>query len=230
MKSSIITKLWLIGITVGSFSVLTVNAAFAHGGREVGQYEINVGFMDEPAYEGRLNGVDLRIEMAETGAPVEGLDQTLQVEVTHISSGGSKTLDLQPVAAEPGRYTAALIPTAPGEFRFRFLGTIGEMTIDEVFESGPDHFAAIESSAALQIPHQLPEMREVGAAVRGTMDSATQAQDSAATATGLAVAGLVLGAIGAVAGVSSLVMTRKRIVTQPAQSELAMAEKPSPVS
>jgi len=227
MKLPIIIKLWLIGITVSSFSLLTVNAAFAHGGREVGQYEINVGFMDEPAYEGRLNGVDLRIEIAATGAPAEGLEHTLQVEVTHLPSGGSKTLELQPVKDEPGRYTAELIPTAPGEFRFRFFGTIEGMAIDEVFESGPDQFAAIESSAALQIPEQVPEMREVGAAVRGTMDSATQAQDSAAMATGLAVAGLVLGAIGAGAGLSSLVMTRKRDVTQSTQPELARAEKPS---
>jgi hypothetical protein len=227
MTSSIIIKLWLIGIMVITTSLLMTQAVSAHGGREVGPYEFNVGFMDEPAYEGRLNGVDLRIELAESGTPVEGVHKSLQVEVTHISSEGSKTLELQPVKGEPGRYTADLIPTAPGEFRFRFFGTIEDMAIDEAFESGPDHFAAIESSAALQIPHQLPEMREVGAAARGSMDTAVQAQDGAATATGLAIAGLLLGAIGAVAGVGALVMTRKRDKTQPTRTGLPTAEKPS---
>ena len=81
MKSSFLIKLSLIGVVVVALSFLITEVVSAHGGREVGEYEINVGFMDEPAYEGRLNSVDLRIEMAETGAPVEGLGQTLQVEV-----------------------------------------------------------------------------------------------------------------------------------------------------
>jgi plastocyanin len=36
-------------------------AASAHEGREVGEFELTVGFLSEPAYEGEPNGVSLRI-------------------------------------------------------------------------------------------------------------------------------------------------------------------------
>ncbi len=44
----------------------------AHGGREVGEYELTVGFFVEPAYEGEKNGVDLRVVTGDE-EPVEGV-------------------------------------------------------------------------------------------------------------------------------------------------------------
>ncbi|MFQ5613432.1 MAG: hypothetical protein ACE5H9_15000 [Anaerolineae bacterium] len=203
-------RLSFIGAAIAALSLLASNAAFAHGGRKVGPYELNVGFLVEPAYEGLMNGVELRVDNEETGQPVEGLQETLQVEVTHIASGFSKTMDLEPSVGKPGHYTAGLIPTAPGEYRFRFFGTIEGTEIDEVFEPGPDNYALVESSKGLQIPEQLLEMREVGSAVRGAIDMAEQAQDSAATANILGIAGVVLGAIGTATGLGAVVMARRR--------------------
>ena len=50
---------------------------------------------------------------APAGIPVEGLAETLQVEVTHVPSGASRIMDLRAVFQAPGDYTADLIPTAP---------------------------------------------------------------------------------------------------------------------
>ncbi len=230
MKFSLMIKLSLIGLAFAALNFLTADPTSAHGGRRVGKYELNVGFVAEPAYEGLMNGVDLRVEIAETEEPVAGVDQTLQVEVTHIASGVSKTLDLQPVKGEPGRYTADLIPTAPGEYRFRFFGAIEGLAVDEAFESGHDQFSAVESAKDLQIPEQQLELREVGSALRGSMDSTAQAQNSAAAATALASAGLALGAIGVLAGVGALVINRKRAPSQPAQKELPQVEEHQPAS
>ncbi len=149
--------------------------------------------------------------------PVEGLENTLQVEVTHVSSGTSKTLKLRPILNDPGHYTADLIPTAPGQYRFRFFGTVEGREVNESFESGPGRFDDVQSAAELQFPEKLPSVREIAGVVRGAssvaeqaQDTALQARDSAGSASNLAIAGLILGAIGLISGVSSLVVTRRR--------------------
>ena len=148
------------------------------------------------------------------GIPVEGLESTLAVEVTHVSSGIMRQMALEPVRADAGHYTAYFIPTATGQYIFRFVGSIEGQTIDETFESGPGRSADIEPATALQFPESAASAREIEAAVRGALDSAQQAQDaalnveatastaqgSAATATTLAIAGIVVGAVGIVVG------------------------------
>jgi plastocyanin len=151
-------------------------------------------------------------------APVEGLESTLQVEVTHIPTGVSKTLPLRSVFGEPGHYAADLIPTAPGQYRFRFFGTVEGMNIDETFESGPDTFDNVEEAKALQFPEPVPAVREIEGAVRGTQATAQEAQDAASSASStassastLAIIGIVLGVVGIVSGIGGLAVgLRKR--------------------
>ena len=184
--------------------------AQAHEGREVGPYLFVVGFRDEPALEGFLNGIDLQVEVATSGEAVEGLQDSLQVELLYVPSGDSKVFDLEPIFEAPGHYTADFIPTAPGEYRLRFFGTIDELAVDETFESGHDTFSDVETAQEMQFPNPVPQAREFESAVRGAQQAAGEAQDSAATATLLAAAALVLGFVGAVAGLVALVTVRRR--------------------
>ena len=129
-------------------------------------------------------------------------------------------LRLRTLYREPGRYTADLIPTAPGHYRFRFFGSMAETAVNETFDSraGGGQFDDVESSADLQFPERLPAMREMQSAVRGTQQTAQQAQDAALAAqAGLtsiqtfAIVGAVLGALGLVTGVGAVVVaSRKR--------------------
>jgi hypothetical protein len=141
---------------------------------------------------------------------VEGLEATLQVEVTHIPTGVSKVMPLRSVFGEPGHYAADLIPTAPGQYRFRFFGTIEGMDVDEAFESGPDTFSNIESSQELQFPEPLPAVREIEGAVRGTQATAQEAQDSASSASTLGMVGIMLGAAGIMFGIGGVVLSMRR--------------------
>ena len=91
---------------------------------------------------------------------------------------------------------------------------------NETFDSraGGGQFDDVESSADLQFPERLPAMREMQSAVRGTQQTAQQAQDTALAAhAGLtsaqtfALVGAVLGALGLVMGVgATVVAARKR--------------------
>jgi hypothetical protein len=209
---------WLVAVLVTIGNLMT-SPASGHERREVGPYHFIVGFLVEPAFEGLKNGVDLRVLEAATEAPLEGLQDTLQVEVTHVPSAASKTLQLRTIYRDPGHYTADLIPTAPGQYRFRFLGSIKELAIQETFDSksGGGQFDDIASSVDLQFPERLPEIREIANAVRGTQQSAQQAQhialkvqESGASTRYLALVGVALGVLGAATGISALVVVSRK--------------------
>src|SRR5215510_5040233 len=203
-------RVWCVVALITIVSLGTT--AYGHARREVGPYRFVVGFLVEPADEGLKNGVDLRVLQTDTEAPLEGLQETLQVEVTHVPSMVGKVLKLRALYRDPGHYTADLIPTAPGQYRFRFFGTIQDMTVQETFDSksGGGQFDDVESSLDLQFPVRLPEIREIANAVRGTQQTTQQAQDAALTAqAGLtatrtfAIVGAVLGALGLATGVGA---------------------------
>ena len=142
--------------------------------------------------------------------PVEGLEGSIQVEVTHVSTGASRVQDLLAVFGEPGHYVAVMIPTAAGVYEFRVFGNIEGMPVDETFVSrgGGGGFDDIRSSADLQFPEQLPELREIESGVRGALDTAQQAQDAALTAqedsgNALSIVALIVGIVGvAIAGIT----------------------------
>lgn len=102
-------------------------------------------------------------------APVEGLQETLQVEITHVSSASCRVLELRAVLDDPGHYAADLIPTVSGVYEFRVFGTIEGTEVDETFVSkgGGGSFDDVRVSAAIQFPVQLPETRELESAVQG---------------------------------------------------------------
>jgi hypothetical protein len=216
-------RLWLVVLAAAALLLLNTTAALAHERRMVGPYEFVVGFSVEPAFEGQKNGVDLRVRIpgaAEGDAPtqIEGVNETLEVEVTHVASGVSQVMRLRAIFNDPGHYTNDWIPTAAGPYRFRFFGTVEDLAVDETFESGPETFGSVEAADTLYFPEALPQLREVEGAVRGAQETAaeaantaTEAQEGIGTATTLAVVGIVLGLVGTAAGIGALVTARRRV-------------------
>jgi hypothetical protein len=199
---------------------LTARSVLAHERRDVGPYQFVVGFLTEPTFEGIKNGVDLRVLETETQKPVEGLERMLQVELTYVPSRSTKVLRLRTIYRDPGHYAADLIPSAPGHYRFRFFGNVAGTAVNATFESraGGGQFDDVESSADIQFPERLPALREIQSAVRGTQQTAQQAQDVALAAQAgltsaqtVAIVGAVLGALGLAMGGGAVVMAfRKR--------------------
>ena len=195
----------LVALTV-AFAVSGV--AEAHERREVAGYSFVVGFEVEPALEGETNAVLLRV--SQDDEPVEGLAETLQVEVTHVDRDTSRVFPLQASFGEPGTYLADLIPTATGQYRFRFFGTIEGTEIDEVFESGDDTFSNIESSQELQFPQALAAPADVQGVAEGAQAAAFDAEDQAASAQTMATAALAVGALGVIVGGAGVALALRR--------------------
>ena len=220
-------------VAIAAVLSLTVGTVFAHEGRQVGDYNINVGWIVEPAYEGFPNGVEVRvIKVGESGGDdhhgdstaaaddhhgdsgaVEGLQNTLQVEVVYVSTGASRVVTLSADPDQPGRYTADLIPSAPGVYELRVFGAIKGMLVDETFAShgGGGDFDDIQSPASLQFPEELPSAREMESAVRGAINTAEEARTAAEEGSGvLPIMALALGATGMVLGIVGLVVGLRR--------------------
>jgi hypothetical protein len=180
--------------------------ASAHESRDIvnGKYHLVVGFLDEPAYTGFKNSLDLRVtdptkptpaagETATNG--IEGLESTLQVEI--IYGDQKKTLPLEPRFRTPGAYNAWVIPMAAGDYTFHIFGTINGDAVDENFTSSPEGFSAVEDATTIQFPQQ----------------SASTAT-AAGTIGGGAGIGNILGgfAAGLAAGAAGLWLIRRRVM------------------
>ena len=209
-RLSATTVLWPV---VGALllALAAARVVHAHESRMVGPYQFVVGFANEPAFEGQANGVQLRVSRpdGQEAEPVEGLEQTLQVEVTHVESGIADVMALRAVFGDPGHYTNDWIPSAPGQYRFRFIGDVEDLAVDEIFESGPDTFNSVEPADELYFPEPVPAARELEGGVRGAQSAADEALGAALdvqaqlstlrtlalAAIGLAVAAIVVGAV-----------------------------------
>ena len=142
-----------------SSQLVASQTAYAHERRTVGPYQFVVGFLNEPAFAGSLNGVDLAVTDTRVTPPknVEGIEKTLAVEVF---SGGLSTSFKPELAArfgQPGHYAAYFEPTRVGAYRFLLKGKIESQDVNETFESGPGRFGDAEDPAAIQYPAKVPE-------------------------------------------------------------------------
>ena len=235
---------------------LSLGTALAHEPREIEDYNLVVGFLNEPAFEGLMNGVYVHVtKVAEHGhgeepadaksededesheteegehghgeeltTGVTGLENTRQVEVTHVPSGATRLMRLHAFSGDPGHYKSDFIPTSTGQFVFHLIGTIEGKQIDERFESGVGTFDDVQPATAIQFPESAASTRELESAVRGALESAQQAQDTAlaaestadgaqsgtSTATTLAIVGMAMGATGIVVGVIGMVAALRR--------------------
>ena len=146
-------QLVLLGVA-GLLALVTLAiplAASAHETRTVADdYEFVVGFVNEPAIAGEVNGIWLSVTSGDE--PVEGLAGTLEAQVLY----GEQTRDatLTPSFDEPGVYTSTFIPTAEGDYTFRFFGQIDGVEIDESFTSSPEGFDSVAPRSEYEFPSE----------------------------------------------------------------------------
>ena len=189
-------------------ALLAPGTATAHEQRDLagGKYQAVVGFIDEPAYNGQLNGLSLAVtdktQKTPDGKdkPVEGLEQTLKAQV--LAQGKTMDLTLRARFGQPGNYAAYFEPTVAGQYIFRVYGQIEGQNIDERFESGPGRFNDVEAIAPLQFPEK------VGTAPADLQTRLDAAQSRANIALVVGIVGAALGLLGL--GAAAMTLARRR--------------------
>lgn len=121
----------LLLIIPGFFGV-----AFAHTVDSIGEYRLEIGWMNEPVVSGETNGIELFVSPLEPELPLEeqefkngvaGLHKFLKMQL--ILKDEKITLPLSPDHNIPGKYYAYVNPTVAGFYQTNILGTIGNTTV-----------------------------------------------------------------------------------------------------
>lgn len=190
---------------------LLPGVASAHERRVVaGKYQFVVGFLQEPAVQGQLNGVDLRVTNIETNQPVIGLEKTLKVRV-RAGGGPEKEFDLQPRFNMPGAYAAYFIPSRAGGYVFTFVGTIDGQQVNESFQSGHGRFDDVAPLDEVTFPPvRTLDPTQVDQTVLGLQRRVSDLEAAGGRLTALAAAGVVLGLVGTGLGLAGLIGRGRR--------------------
>ena len=135
----------IVGLIVLGFGFSSV---YAHTTIEVGPYEIEVGWQDEPPVVGILNAIT--IEIREPG-DVEGVSMAItnafkNLQASVVSGGASKILDIN-TDPRPGHYYAKIIPTKTGSLELKLEGEINGVKINDVIP-----IEDVESTSVLDFP------------------------------------------------------------------------------
>ena len=135
----------IAGLVIFGFSFPFV---YAHTTIEVGPYEIEVGWQDEPPVVGILNAIT--IDIREPGN-VEGVSMGItnafrNLDATIVSGGASKVLDIN-TDPRPGHYYAKIIPTKTGSLEIKLQGEINGIEINEIIP-----VEDVESTSVLDFP------------------------------------------------------------------------------
>lgn len=110
--------------------------AFGHTVDSVGEYRLEIGWMNEPVVSGETNGIELFVSPLESGLEpenqvfqdgVSGLKKTLKMQL--ILKDQKITLPLVEDHDIPGKYYAFVNPTVAGFYQANILGNIGETTV-----------------------------------------------------------------------------------------------------
>jgi hypothetical protein len=183
-------------LVVATSCIAFAGSAAAHERRAVGPYELVVGWLDEPAYVGSVNSLDLRVtDTRVTPAKnVEGLEKTLTVDV---QAGGLAPFALRvtPRFGAAGAYNGYVLPTATGTYIFTIKGKIESLDINEKFESGPGRFGDIESTHALQYPNKIPVADDLSGRLADLQSGIDQTRLLSAAAVLIGIAALAVAVI-----------------------------------
>lgn len=120
-----------IALAVVLLALTRVAPTAADDQRAVGRYRITAGFERSPVYPQESNALVIHVTDA-TGAPVEGLEQTLRLRIG-VPNQVTETWNLQPAAGRAGVYLVRLALPRAGDYFMDLFGVIGDQPVNERF-------------------------------------------------------------------------------------------------
>ena len=204
----------LAGLIVLGFSI---PFAYAHTTIEVGPYQIEVGWQDEPPVVGILNAIT--IDIREPG-DVEGVSMGItsafkNLQASVVSGGASKVLDIN-TDPRPGHYYAKIIPTKIGSLEIKLQGEINGgkinniIPVEDVESTSVLDFPATSGSSSGQVvalTNAVTSLQKDVSSIKsqvGGIDTSSGNFD-AETAYNFGVFGISLGAAGVILAIIAMV-------------------------
>ena len=149
-------SLFVACLVAGIAALLVFQTASAHTTIHIGEYDVEIGWVDEPSIVGQRNAIVVNVE--NTTAPDAEVDvSNLTVSVTY--GGQTKALELEPLSEDTtNQYIAPILPTVAGQYTVQLRGQLDSTDISEDVQ--PEEVAA---SDELAFPSQTaPETQNSG--------------------------------------------------------------------
>ncbi len=151
MEIALKSRIFIVASALAAAALLySYGPAVAHTTVHVGNYDVEVGWADEPPLVGQRNAIVINVSNpANANAQVDV--SKLTVDVTY--GGQTKTLALQPLGESTvNQYIAPLLPTVPGQYTLQLRGQLDTTEIsqdvqpEEVLPADTLNFPNMDSS------------------------------------------------------------------------------------
>ncbi len=207
-------QLALLSLVIPGF----FGTAFGHTVDSVGDYRLEIGWMNEPVVSGETNGIELFVSPLEPGLSLEeqefkngvtGLEKFLKMQL--ILQEDKITLPLSADHNIPGKYYAFVNPTVSGFYQANILGNIGETKVSlSMHPPKVDERAYIEfpESADLTLNQLIDGHTTLVGEINDLNESVSQLEESNQQMN-IGYLGMVLGIIGIVIALIALNKTKK---------------------
>jgi len=185
--------------------------AYAHTIDSVGEYRLEIGWMNEPVVSGETNGIELFVSPLDSTIPEEdqkfkdgisGLEKTLKMQL--VLKEDKITLPLKADHNIPGKYYAFVDPTVSGFYQANILGSIKETTV-----SLSMHPPKVEEREYIEFPEPsdvtlqqmidghtalIEDIHDLKDSVN-RLENSNQATDIGYIGVGLGIAGIIVASI-----------------------------------
>ncbi len=123
-------KVLIVALVVSFIAIVfSVQTALAHTTIHVGNYDVEIGWVDEPPIVGQRNAIVVNVSNT-TNASAQVDISKLTVDVTY--GGQTKTLTLQPLSEDTtNQYIAPILPTIPGQYTVQLRGQLDATNISQ---------------------------------------------------------------------------------------------------
>lgn len=116
----------------------------------VNGYELTFGGSDEPVITDERMWLQVEILDAETGEPVRGLSDSVNISVQRPFGNDTFGLDVSDVHGQPGWYEGAIVFTGPGTYTVFVTADIQGATVETSFQK------QVHNATNLQYPQPTP--------------------------------------------------------------------------
>jgi len=197
--------------------------AYGHTVDSVGEYRVEIGWMNEPVVSGETNAIEFYVSPLEPGLELEDqvfqngiLDLKKTVKIKLIYKDQSITLPLSPDHNIPGKYHAFINPTVSGFYQANILGTIEDTTISlsmhppKVAERSHIEFPEPSDLTITQMIDGHTALIEDVSNLKKSVDDLekTQLNNVGYAGIGVGVIGIIIAVIGIIIAVIALVKSK----------------------
>ena len=122
-------KFFVLACLIAFVAILiSYQTAFAHESVTVGDYTLEIGWVNEPPLVGQQNAIVVNVSTTSDAQPVEDVS-VLTVTVSY--GDQSKELTLQPLGEDtPGQFVAPILPTIAGQYTITLGGKLGDTDVN----------------------------------------------------------------------------------------------------